>query len=118
MQCAYTHNTHTHTHTHARRIWIKNLPVEANLDELKKNLLEFMALQHLRVFNEGEAILSIQLNPIAAGNHSQYLYMYVCTHICMNTFAVFVYVCMYVYIYVYIYIYIYTYKYIHIRIYI
>lgn len=46
----------------SRRIWIRNLPAEANLEELKTNLLEFMALQHLRVFNEGEAILSIQLN--------------------------------------------------------
>jgi len=41
----------------ARRLWIKNLPADANLEQLKKNLLEFMAMQHLRVFTEGEAIL-------------------------------------------------------------
>ncbi len=47
----------------ARRLWIKNLPADANLEQLKKSLLEFMAMQHLRVFSEGEAILNITPNP-------------------------------------------------------
>lgn len=49
----------------ARRIWIRNMAADADLDSVKKSLLELMALQHLRVFNEGEAILSIVPNPNA-----------------------------------------------------
>ena len=43
----------------ARRVWVRNLPGEANLDEVKASLAEFMALKHLRVFAQGEAIRDV-----------------------------------------------------------